>query len=187
MCSDHATSVPVASETHHDGVLSQGGKPHLERRSVESQSLDLEKEGMTISTSPPPHTLNLSHYRLVEEVWHYCSVDWSNKCTENRGSLLNKLTAQTDLCIGYNSLSDTRRDSDYQSTCTDEDDSESTKHVKDKPKGARTWTWVSTASWQGLLVVVHSMGREKYSGSRTLSKISLDRFTTQIFALTIQC
>ena len=78
----------------------------------------------------------------------------------NLGSLLNKLTAQTDLCIGYNSLSDTRGDSEYRRTCIDEDDSESTKHVKDKPKGTRTWTWVSTASWQGLLVVIRPTGRE---------------------------
>lgn len=178
MCSDHATSVPVSSVTHGGSVLSQGRKPHVERRSVESQSLDLEKEGMAISTSLPSPTLDLSHYRVVEEVWHYCSVDWSNKCTETRGSLLSRLTAQTDLCIGYNSLSDTRGDSEYRRTCIDEDDSESTKHVKDKPKGARTWTWVSTASWQGLLVVIRSTGRERRSGSETLSEIFLDRFTT---------
>lgn len=57
---------------------------------------------------------------------------------------MNWLTSRIDLCIGYNSLSDTRDDSEYRSTQTDEDDSQSTKHVKDKPKGARTWTWVCT-------------------------------------------
>lgn len=57
---------------------------------------------------------------------------------------MNWLTSRIDLCIGYNSLSDTRDDSKYRSTQTDEDDSQSTKHVKDKPKGVRTWTWVCT-------------------------------------------
>lgn len=63
--------------------------PHLERKSVESQSLDLEKDGMATSISPRPNMPDLSHYRLVEEVWHYCSVDWSNKCTEILCSLMN--------------------------------------------------------------------------------------------------
>lgn len=54
----------------------------MERRSVGSQSLDLEKEGMTNPTALRPPPLDLSHYRLVEEVWHYCSVDWNNKCSE---------------------------------------------------------------------------------------------------------
>ena len=47
-----------------------------------------------------------------------------------------------DLCIGYNSLCDTRSDSEYQSTQTSEDGSGSTKHVRDKPRGQRTWTWL---------------------------------------------
>ena len=56
--------------------------------------------------------------------------------------LMNRLTAYTDLCIGYNSLSDTRADWEYRKTQNSEDDSESTEHVRDKPKGARTWTWL---------------------------------------------
>lgn len=58
------------------------------------------------------------------------------------GFLMNQLTACTDLCIGYNSLSDTGADSEYRNTKTSEDDSVSTEHVRDKPKGARTWTWL---------------------------------------------
>ncbi|KAF6234413.1 hypothetical protein HO173_007446 [Letharia columbiana] len=126
MSSDHSTIAQVAPATPHRRVLSRGKKPDMERKSVESQSLDLEKDGMAVPTSLRPPMLDLSHYRLVEEVWHYCSIDWSNKY----------------LCIGYNSLSDTRADSEYRSTQTYEDDSESTEHVKDKPKGIRTWTWL---------------------------------------------
>ncbi len=114
----------------------------MERRSVESHSLDLEKEGMAIPTSFRPPALDLSHYRLVEEVWHYCSVDWSDKCTRTIAFLMNWLTAQIDLCVGYNSLSDIRADPEYRGLQTDPEDSKLTKHVKDKPKGARTWTWV---------------------------------------------
>lgn len=38
----------------------------MERKSVESQSLDLEKEGMVIPNSPHSPTLDLSHYRMVD-------------------------------------------------------------------------------------------------------------------------
>ena len=145
MRSDHSTSNPAALAPHHSGVLSRGRKPHIGRKSVESQSLDLEKEGVAIPTSLRPPMLDLSHYRLVDEVWHYCSVDWSNKCMRTPGSSTMSLTARTDLCVGYNSLSDTGADSESRSTHADEDDSESSKHVKDKPKGARTWTWVCTS------------------------------------------
>ncbi len=142
MCSDHVASVPRTSAINHGGGLLRGRKPHMERRSVESHSLDLEKEGMAIPTSFRPPALDLSHYRLVEEVWHYCSVDWSDKCTRTIAFLMNWLTAQIDLCVGYNSLSDIRADPEYRGLQTDPEDSKLTKHVKDKPKGARTWTWV---------------------------------------------
>ena len=56
--------------------------------------------------------------------------------------LMSQLTACTDLCIGYNSLSDTGADYEYRDTQTSEDGSLSTEHVRDKPKGARTWTWL---------------------------------------------
>lgn len=126
MCSDHYPSIPAVSATDRCGVRSRGKKSQLERKSVESQSVDLEKDGMTMSASLHPPLLDLSHYRMVDEVWHFCSVDWNNKY----------------LCIGYNSLSDTGADSEYRNTKTSEDDSVSTEHVRDKPKGARTWTWL---------------------------------------------
>ena len=84
MRSDHSASVPLSSATHHDGAPLQGRKPHVERRSVESRSLDLEKEGMAVPTSLHPPRLDLSHYKMVEEVWHYCSVDWGSKRTKRQ-------------------------------------------------------------------------------------------------------
>ena len=88
---------------------------------------------------------------------------------------MNWLTAQIDLCIGYNSLSDTGDDSETESTHNDEEDSQSTKHVKDKPKGARTWTWVCT-----IFVLEHSANREKRSGSTMKTQNPLGPFVTWI-------
>ena len=66
MCSDHYTSGPPASANDRSRVRSRGKKSQLERKSVESQSVDLEKEGMTTSTSSHSPTLDLSHYRMVD-------------------------------------------------------------------------------------------------------------------------
>ncbi len=52
---------------------------------------------------------------------------------------------------------------DHRSTrATDEDYSESTTHVKDKPKGARTWTWVCTFLEQNISAVDHFAGVATY-------------------------
>lgn len=66
MCSDHCTSVPAVSSTDRNCVRSRGKKSQLERKSVESQSVDLEKEGMPMSISFHTPPLNLSHYRMVD-------------------------------------------------------------------------------------------------------------------------
>ena len=160
MCSDHATSIPIASANHHGGGLLRGRKRHMERNSLESHSLDLEKDGMAISSTSRPPSLDLSHYKLVEEVWHYCSVDWSNKCTVKLASLMDLLTALLDLCIGYNSLSDTKADLEHRGIQADDGRPESTKHVRDKPKGARTWTWVCAFLKKKSPVVDHSTSRD---------------------------
>ena len=93
MCSDHSTTVPRKSATHHSGDALHGRKPHSEPKSIESHSLDLEKEGMAIPATFGPPMLDLSHYKLVEEVWHYCSVDWSDKCMGTIRFLMSRLTA----------------------------------------------------------------------------------------------
>ena len=38
---------------------------------------DLE---MQYSQQPHAEALDLNHYRVVSEVWHYSSIDWGNKC-----------------------------------------------------------------------------------------------------------
>lgn len=71
MCSDHYTSVPVVSAAERSGVRSRGKKSQLERKSVESQSVDLEKEGMAMPTSFHSPTLDLSHYKMVNGMFTF--------------------------------------------------------------------------------------------------------------------
>ena len=73
MCSDHYTSVPVMSATSRSGVRSRAKKSLLECKSVESQSVDLEKEGMVMPTSFHSPTLDLSHYRMADGMFIFRS------------------------------------------------------------------------------------------------------------------
>ena len=63
MCSGHGTTKSVSNRS---GVRLRGIRSQLERKSVESQSVDLEKDGMVVPTSLQPPTLDLSHYKMVE-------------------------------------------------------------------------------------------------------------------------
>ena len=50
-----------------------------DRKSTDTHSSDPEAVEMV-----EPHKndgdLDLNHYRIIDEVWHFCSVDWGSKC-----------------------------------------------------------------------------------------------------------
>ena len=56
------------------------GQPKTNRRSrksTESRSLDLEMHKLGATSTSEAQGLDFSHYKLVNEVWHHCSVDWA--------------------------------------------------------------------------------------------------------------
>lgn len=56
-------------------------KTHFSKyASSSSHSSDPEKDGHEHVSISDASTLNLNHYNIVNEVWHYCSVDWGSKC-----------------------------------------------------------------------------------------------------------
>lgn len=71
----------VAAMEHHqsrrDRVIQRWKS---DRPSFESQAADIEM--MQGLPEPASHATNpnLNHYRIVNEVWYYCSVDWGSKC-----------------------------------------------------------------------------------------------------------
>ncbi|KAI9800774.1 MAG: hypothetical protein M1833_003191 [Piccolia ochrophora] len=82
---------------------------------------DLEKE--VDAGRAKPRTLelpDLNHYRLVDEVWHYCSVDWGDKF----------------LCIGYNALQSGQTMASSSSHLNPDTPS------RDVPDGKRVWVWL---------------------------------------------
>ena len=80
MCSDHGRPIPQSPEagtpTH------TWNKLHFTTRHMrtETQTIDPEKDGDGMVATTSPNALDISHYKVVKEVWHYCSVDWGEKC-----------------------------------------------------------------------------------------------------------
>lgn len=54
-------------------------KAYKERKSMDTHSSDPEAHEMEESRRND-RPLDLNHYRIVDEVWHFCSVDWGSKC-----------------------------------------------------------------------------------------------------------
>ena len=52
---------------------------YKERMSTDKHSLDPEALEME-ETRDHDEPLDLNHYRIVDEVWHFCSVDWGSRC-----------------------------------------------------------------------------------------------------------
>lgn len=84
MCSKPFTPVPVDPRSYENEPSSLRSRfsPKFkssfgERKSIESQSADPEKNFSEHSSSP---MLDLSFYKIINNVWHYCSVDWGSKC-----------------------------------------------------------------------------------------------------------
>ncbi len=56
---------------------------HARRKSVTEDSDDIEGqvEMQEVQSSTAANSgLDLNHYHIVDEVWHYNSVDWGDKC-----------------------------------------------------------------------------------------------------------
>lgn len=83
MCSDHKKPRCVTSTPRQSGLYFRGGNKKQDtivRESIDTRTSDPEKNvGMTLA-SADEDMLDLSHYRMVNEVWHYCSVDWGARC-----------------------------------------------------------------------------------------------------------
>ena len=46
----------------------------LDKHPADPESIEMEKSSDLIKP------LDLNHYRIVNEIWHFCSVDWGSKC-----------------------------------------------------------------------------------------------------------
>lgn len=85
MCDKHMTPAgPVIDDPHHTNRVQAyvNSKIRSERKSVETESPspDLEKLEMRDSPRSAGSMLDLNHYRIADEVWHFSSVDLGPRC-----------------------------------------------------------------------------------------------------------
>jgi len=79
--------IPVPTITHHSRISelwhqnqdhSDGHEPE---KTLQNHVMDLEGHLQKLdSRSSRTGPLDLNHYRIVNEVWYYSSVDWGHKC-----------------------------------------------------------------------------------------------------------
>jgi hypothetical protein len=88
MCSDPLPPKPDALQTKKSSATLASGKSHKSFRSRKShkskeESLDSEESiGMTdmMHSTQLEMVKDLSHYHIVDEVWHWSTVDWGRRC-----------------------------------------------------------------------------------------------------------
>ena len=80
MTSDPDKPVVAPMENHQSRMRAMMHRWKTERPSFESQAADIEM--MKTLEEPASHatTPDLNHYRIVNEVWYFCSVDWGSRC-----------------------------------------------------------------------------------------------------------
>ncbi|KAH7080463.1 hypothetical protein BKA63DRAFT_244239 [Paraphoma chrysanthemicola] len=97
----------------------------IRQRAKEANQASLESEesiGMTelMHSTQLEMVQDLSHYQLVDDVWHWSTVDWGRRF----------------VCLGYNSLHNVR-------TKPSEDvHNDETDRGQDVPHGKRVWNWL---------------------------------------------
>lgn len=149
MCTEPLKPVPIPTNQHksllhgmrylHRDKDNQGD---VDEKSIRNSSADLE--GHPSSSDQPSikstsETLDLNHYRIVDDVWHFSSVDWGRNCKSLGRRLARAYAVVANFvkvsCIGYNSL--------YQ--CPGPNSSSgwhSEGEVPVVPAGKRVWTWL---------------------------------------------
>lgn len=82
ICTDHSTPLHVDDGSRESDVSTW--RSHKSKfaghNSTGSHSQDPENHGQNIHLISDASTLDLNHYNIVNEVWHYCSVDWGSRC-----------------------------------------------------------------------------------------------------------
>lgn len=84
MLTEHAP-MPAADSTKQEDVHATKSSSRTKSlKSVESDSGDIEGRCEPEKSDSPPGELDLNYYHLVNEVWHFCSVDWGSQCKFRR-------------------------------------------------------------------------------------------------------
>lgn len=81
MLTDHDKPMPAVVPTQQEDVQAMIDYSRPKSfKSVESHSGDIESHHEMEKLKSQAGELDLNYYRLVDEVWHFCSVDWGSRC-----------------------------------------------------------------------------------------------------------
>ncbi|KAI4687904.1 uncharacterized protein J4E88_003497 [Alternaria novae-zelandiae] len=113
-------------------------------KQANEQALDSESSiGLTemMQSTQLELVRDLSHYQLVDDVWHWSTVDQGRRCkflfmSRERGrGLKSSADSNADMCIGYNSLHNVRsKETNTRPIISD--------RTRDVPHGKRVWNWL---------------------------------------------
>lgn len=89
MCSEPLKPMPIAPNQHISRLHGlrylhrEKGDQEVEEKSILDGAADLEgcvssSEHPSVGSTCP--TLDLNHYRIADDVWHFSSVDWGRNC-----------------------------------------------------------------------------------------------------------
>ena len=85
MCSKQRTPAAVGVHDPKSGTQ-LNGQPTRQatrnRKTTEPRSVDLEMHKTGARSTSETLALDFSHYKLIDEVWHHCSVDWDARRKE---------------------------------------------------------------------------------------------------------
>ena len=80
MCTDHDKLVPAVVGPQPGGVhAARNAQRRMSFKSAESHSDDIESHEMSYLGTRAGE-IDLNFYRLINDVWHFNSVDWGSRC-----------------------------------------------------------------------------------------------------------
>ena len=124
MCSDPRNTrgnMPANESKGSSSFFAAAHQPLRYLRHLQEQAIEMGEgwKSWDMPSMEEPATLpDMNHYQLVDEVWHYTSVDWGRKY----------------LCLGYNAI--------YNVHLKMSEDMEEGLRQQDRPDGKRVWNWL---------------------------------------------
>jgi hypothetical protein len=118
---------------------SKSGSTQQRAKEANQAMMDSEESiGMTelMHSAQLEMVQDLSHYQLVDDVWHWSTVDWGRRCKSPRDIGECSANIAVVVCIGYNSLHNVRTKPVNDQHNDDKD------RTGDVPHGKRVWNWL---------------------------------------------
>lgn len=127
----------LSHRSKHSSSSSEKSKSSSNKNTLDSE----ESVGMTelMHSTQLDMVRDLTHYQIVEDVWHWSTVDWGRRCefTYSPLSCWRIVLTVLVLCLGYNTLHNVRSKQTHHHHNAHRLDRD-----QDIPHGKRVWHWL---------------------------------------------